>query len=60
MTYAGYVAAAYAVFGLVLAWDFIAPRLQIRRQLREVRNRLARAQRAAGASGVANDEELSR
>jgi len=58
MSYAGYVAAAYAVFAVVLAWDFIAPRLQVRRQLREVRNRLARAQR--GNTAVANDEELSR
>ena len=28
MTYIEYVVAAYAVFAAVLAWDFIAPRLQ--------------------------------
>jgi len=56
MTYFQYVALAYAVFFVVLAWDFAIPRLQVRRQLREVRNRLARASRTA-ASG---DQELSR
>jgi len=57
MTYFKYVAMAYAVFFVVLAWDFIVPRLQIRQQLREARNRAARANRAAAA---ATDEELSR
>lgn len=57
MTYFKYVAMAYAVFFIVLAWDFIVPRLQIRQQLREVRNRLARANRTT-ATPV--DEELSR
>ena len=28
MSYAGYVIAAYALFALVLAWDFVAPKLQ--------------------------------
>ncbi|MCY1178160.1 Heme exporter protein D (CcmD) [compost metagenome] len=57
MTYFKYVAMAYAVFFIVLAWDFIVPRLQIRQQLREVRNRAARAKRTAAAPV---DEELSR
>ena len=57
MTYFKYVAMAYAVFFIVLAWDFIVPRLQIRQQLREARNRVARAKRTA-ATPV--DEELSR
>ncbi len=57
MTYFKYVAMAYAVFFIVLAWDFIVPRLQIRQQLREARNRLARANRTT-ATPV--DEELSR
>lgn len=57
MTYFKYVAMAYAVFFIVLAWDFIVPRLQIRQQLREVRNRVARAKRTAAAPV---DEELSR
>lgn len=46
MTYLEYVVAAYAVFVGVLAWDFVATRLQIRRQLREARRR---AQRQAPA-----------
>jgi len=42
MSYAGYVIAAYAVFFVVLGWDFVATRLQIRRELRNVRSRAAR------------------
>lgn len=57
MTYFKYVALAYAVFFIVLAWDFIVPRLQIRQQLREARARLNRASRSSAA---AVDEELSR
>lgn len=57
MTYFKYVALAYAVFFIVLAWDFIVPRLQIRQQLREARARIARASRAAAAPV---DEELNR
>lgn len=57
MIYFKYVALAYAVFFIVLAWDFIVPRLQIRQQLREARARLSRAKRASAA---AVDEELSR
>lgn len=43
MTYLGYVVAAYAVFVVVLLWDFVSPRLQIRRALRDIRQRRARA-----------------
>jgi heme exporter protein D len=43
MSYRDYVIAAYAVFGIVLAWDFIAPRLDVRRQLRAARLRATRA-----------------
>jgi heme exporter protein D len=57
MTYFKYVAMAYAVFFIVLAWDFIVPRLQIRRQLRQARSRVARARQARQ---VPVDEELSR
>ena len=57
MTYFKYVALAYAVFFIVMAWDFIVPRLQIRQQLREARARIARASRAAAAPV---DEELNR
>ena len=42
MTYAGYVAAAYAVFVVVLMWDAIAPLLRIRRTLRNVSLRTKR------------------
>ena len=42
MSYAGYVIAAYAVFAVVLAWDFIAPKLQLRAQLRAAKLRAAR------------------
>jgi heme exporter protein D len=42
MSYLPYVVAAYAVFAIVLLWDFLAPRLQLRRELRAARMRLAR------------------
>ena len=40
--YAAYVWPAYAVFFAVLAADFIAPQLRRRRNLRELKARLAR------------------
>jgi len=50
MTYLPYVTAAYAVFVLVLVWDFVIPQLQIRRELRRVRLRSQRdSNRAAPA-----------
>jgi len=42
MSYVEYVIAAYAVFAVVLAWDFVAPKLQLRAQLRAARRRAAR------------------
>lgn len=57
MTYLHYVIAAYAVFAIVLAWDFVVPRLQIRRLLRAARLRGSRQRRAATA---ATDTELAR
>jgi heme exporter protein D len=42
MNYAGYVAAAYAVFIVVLLWDLILPMLRIRRTLRSVMLRAKR------------------
>ncbi|GAB3092501.1 heme exporter protein CcmD [Lysobacter terrae] len=42
MTYVNYLIAAYAVFVIVLGWDYVATRLQIRRQLRNARQRAAR------------------
>jgi heme exporter protein D len=43
MNYAGYVAAAYAVFAVVLLIEALVPALRIRRILREVRMRARRA-----------------
>ncbi|MFC3815604.1 heme exporter protein CcmD [Lysobacter sp. GCM10012299] len=58
MSYLNYVIAAYAVFVIVLGWDFVATRLQIRRELRGARLRAereaARPRKGAAAS------ELSR
>lgn len=42
MSYQEYVIAAYAVFVVALGWDFVATRLQIRRQLRDARRRAQR------------------
>ncbi len=42
MSYQGYVVAAYAVFALLLAWDYVAPRLQLGRELRAARLLAAR------------------
>jgi heme exporter protein D len=57
MTYLEYVVGAYAVFGVVLAWDFIAPRVKIARTLREVH---ARAQREAARATQPKTTELER
>ncbi len=43
MSYRDYVIAAYAVFAIAMAWDFVAPRLLIRRELRAARLRAQRA-----------------
>jgi heme exporter protein D len=42
VSYQNYVIAAYAVFFLVLGWDFVSTRIQIARQLRGARQRKAR------------------
>ncbi|WP_240125169.1 heme exporter protein CcmD [Thermomonas alba] len=43
MSYRDYVIAAYTVFAVFLLWDFIVPRLQLRRALRTIlRSRRAR------------------
>ena len=42
MTYLNYVIGAYAVFAVVMLWDFVVPRLQIRRELRAARLRKPR------------------
>ncbi|WP_133001120.1 heme exporter protein CcmD [Luteimonas arsenica] len=58
MSYREYVIAAYAVFALMLAWDYVAPRLAISRQLRAAR-RLA-ARKAARPAGTDRPTELHR
>ncbi|MDB6164578.1 MAG: Heme exporter protein [Xanthomonadaceae bacterium] len=42
MTYFNYVVAAYMVFAVVMLWDFVVPRLQLRAQLRAARLRVVR------------------
>jgi heme exporter protein D len=46
VSYERYVVAAYCVFCAVMAWDFVAPRLALARQLRAARLRAARARPA--------------
>ena len=47
MSYQNYVIGAYVVFAAVLSWDFVVPRLQIRRELRAAKSRKAREARRA-------------
>ncbi|ALN91791.1 MULTISPECIES: heme exporter protein CcmD [Lysobacter] len=54
MEYRNYIIAAYAVFAIVLGWDFLASRLQIRRELRNAR------QRAARGAARSTNSDLSR
>ncbi|HEY5802594.1 MAG TPA: heme exporter protein CcmD [Lysobacter sp.] len=54
MSYLNYVIAAYAVFVIVLGWDFVATRLQIRRELRGARLR-AQRETARPGKGAANE-----
>jgi heme exporter protein D len=49
MSYHGYVVAAYAVFAIVMLWDLVVPRLELRRQLRAARLRAARRSAAVAA-----------
>lgn len=42
MTHAGYVVAAYVVFAVALAWDFIAPRLKLAQVRRAIAQRARR------------------
>ena len=57
MTYVEYVIGAYAVFLVALIWDFVSPRLRIRRILRGVR---MRAQREAARAAQSTSTELQR
>lgn len=53
MNYRDYVFAAYAVFVVVLLWDFVAPRVRIAQLLR-ARKRLA-ARRDAAATQASGE-----
>ena len=46
MSYREYVIAAYAVFVVVLLWDYIVPKLQLRAALRAAKLRSARTSKA--------------
>jgi heme exporter protein D len=56
MSYQGYVIAAYAIFVAVLAWDFIAPRVQLARELRAARLLAARRRAPADRSAPLSRE----
>ena len=43
MTYQSYVIAAYMVFAIALLWDWVAPRIQLKQQLRAAKLRASRA-----------------
>ena len=66
MSYQVYVIAAYLVFAVVLLWDWVAPRIQLRQQMRATRLRASRAVAANGkpsslpASADAGHDPLSR
>ena len=47
MSYQNYVIGAYAVFAVILLWDFVVPRLQISRELRAAKLRKAREAKRA-------------
>ncbi|QSX75621.1 heme exporter protein CcmD [Lysobacter arenosi] len=55
MSYLNYVIAAYAVFVIVLGWDFVATHLQIRRELRGARLRAEREAARPGKGAAANE-----
>ena len=57
MSYQEYVIAAYAVFVVVLGWEFVASHLQVRRESRNARRRAAR--QGAGRA-IRSNEELTR
>ena len=43
MSYREYVIAAYVVFAIVLLWDYVIPKLQVRAALRTARMQASRA-----------------
>ncbi|HXS73752.1 MAG TPA: heme exporter protein CcmD [Rhodanobacteraceae bacterium] len=55
--YAMYVWPAYAVFFIVLAWDWIAPALRRRELLNELRGRMAREQLRRQRAAQSNTQQ---
>ena len=55
MSYQNYVIAAYGIFAVVLLWDFVAPRIEIARQLRAARLRAARAKPRPAADTLSRE-----
>ena len=55
--YAMYVWPAYAVFFIVLAWDWIAPAFRRRQLLNELRGRIAREQLRRARSAPTEQRE---
>ncbi|HEV8694262.1 MAG TPA: heme exporter protein CcmD [Lysobacter sp.] len=60
MSYLNYLIAAYAVFAIVLGWDYVATRLQIRRELRNARLRAARESARSTPSDGTSSNQLTR
>lgn len=56
MSYQNYVIAAYAVFAIVLGWDFVSTRLQVRRELRAARLRAERRATAPASPSHPSNE----
>jgi len=52
MTYLGYVVAAYVVFAVVMLWEWLLPRLQLKRLLRTARQRDERQRARTAAPAV--------
>jgi len=59
MSYLGYVVAAYAVFAVVMLWEWLIPHLHIRHLLRTVRQR-EQDRRARTTAQQADVMELKR
>lgn len=59
MSYQNYVIAAYCVFAVVLLWDFVAPRIELRTQLRTAKLRAVRVLRQAQDERNLSSQELN-
>lgn len=58
MSYRDYVIAAYVVFAIVLAWDYLGPRLQIRAALRAATRRRERQRAVTASTSASTNKEL--